>query len=214
MIKEIIRPNHCIRICDNCFDEKKVNYWNIKNKKIHLCRLCSNIQSADKKRGQYKSWNSGLTYSKPSGNYYINSSGYVSYYIGDKSYKGGYITEHRIEIERLLNRRLKPGEKIHHINGVKKDNKLSNLFLCSGNSEHRNIHNSLEKVAMFLVQKKLIRFDRINKEYKLEPNLWEQISKSLELLETPDEQDNQQRSLSEMDREERSTTIQKWSTLK
>lgn len=41
----------------------------------------------------------------------------------------------------------------------------------------------------------------------------EYISKSLELLGNP-KKDNQQRSLRELSPEERSTTIQKWSTLK
>lgn len=33
MIKEIIRPNHCVVICDSCSAENKVSYWNVKNKK-------------------------------------------------------------------------------------------------------------------------------------------------------------------------------------
>ena len=49
--------------------------------------------------------------------------------------------------------------------------------------------------------------------YYLDPYVREFISKSLELLENP-LQDNQQRNLRELDLEERSTTIQKWSTLK
>jgi hypothetical protein len=48
--------------------------------------------------------------------------------------------------------------------------------------------------------------------------MWERISKLIELLENPTlnqrQEDNQQRSFLGETQEERSTTIQKWSTLK
>ena len=53
----------------------------------------------------------------------------------------------------------------------------------------------------------------LDREYYLDPYVREFVRKSLELLENP-EKGNQQRSFSEMTDEERSTTIQKWSTLK
>lgn len=215
MIKEILRPNHCIRICDKCGDEKKVNYWNIKNKLEHLCSVCSNKSSGIKKRGQYKAWNKDTINQNISGNYYINNGGYKSYYIGDKSYKGGYVTEHRIVMELYLDRRLKKGEVVHHIDGNKLNNNISNLLLTD-KKIHKQVHHSLEKLSFKLIQKGLIKFE--NNQYFIEPNMWEHISKSLELLEnpTPNEgyEDNQQQSPLGKTKEECSTTIQKWSTLK
>lgn len=216
MIKEILRPNHCIVICDNCQKENKVSYWNVKNKPTHLCRTCSNKKTATERVGLgYKPWNIGKTYQKCRGKFYINSYGYKMYYIGDKSYKGGYVSEHRIVIELQLNRRLKKGEVIHHIDGNKINNNPKNLFLTTP-TEHREVHAQLEKIALFLYEKGIVKFE--NNKYKLDPNMWEHISKSLELLENPTpfegQEDNQQQSPLGNTEEECSTTIQKWSTLK
>ena len=56
----------------------------------------------------------------------------------------------------------------------------------------------------------------MTKQYYIDPYAGDSISKSLELLESPNELDegNQQRSFRNMSPDERSTTIQKWSTLK
>jgi NAD-dependent dihydropyrimidine dehydrogenase PreA subunit len=217
MIKKIIRPNHCIRVCDECFEEKKVGYWNIKNKETHLCSSCSNKKAFEAKKDGYKPWNIGLTYQKASGNFYINKSGYKLYYIGDKKYKGGYVAEHRIVMELSLKRRLKQGEVIHHIDGDKANNNLENLLLCN-KSLHRSTHHQIENISFKLIQLGIIKFNKEKKQYLIEPYMWEHISKLIELLENPTlnqrQEDNQQRSFLGETQEERSTTIQKWSTLK
>ena len=211
MIKEK-RPNEkCIRICDDCGDEKEVSgYYSMRKKANHYCSSCSNKRAFELKKDSYKPWNIGKTYQKCSGSSYINQAGYKMYYIGDKTYKGGYVAEHRIVVELELGRRLKKGEVIHHIDGDKLNNNLSNLLLLNKTS-HRVCHGNLEKIAFLLVQNGLISFK--DNEYYIEPNVWEHISKSLELLETPIK-DNQQQSPLGNTKEECSTTIQKWSTLK
>jgi hypothetical protein len=55
-----------------------------------------------------------------------------------KNFKGFYY-EHRLIIEKQLNRILDDWETIHHINEDKTDNRLINLFLCS-RIEHNKAH--------------------------------------------------------------------------
>ncbi len=53
-------------------------------------------------------------------------------------------TEHILIAERAIGRRLKKGEVVHHINGVKTDNRNSNFIICS-NSYHKWLHNEMSR---------------------------------------------------------------------
>ena len=215
MIKER-NGDTALRVCDKCGHEQWVNYWNIYRKGVHICRSCSCKHTAQTKEKK-DSWNKGKKFAPKSlGSTYVNTNGYKEVWVGKHtlSYKvGGYVREHTLFKELEINRSLKGSEIIHHVDGNKTNNLLTNLFVCDGHFEHRKVHGQLERIAMSLVRAGVISFNHEIGEYFIDPNIREDISKSLELLETP-EKDNQQRSFSEMSEEERSTTIQKWSTLK
>lgn len=75
-----------------------------------------------------------------SGGKYIDDKGYVRLLMPDhpRNIKG-YVYEHRIVIEQYLGRQLNPWESVHHINEVKCDNRVENLYLCTA-KEHSAIH--------------------------------------------------------------------------
>lgn len=53
----------------------------------------------------------------------------------------GYIYEHRLLMELHIGRNLSPSERVHHINGIKTDNRIENLELFKNSSQHmRNRH--------------------------------------------------------------------------
>jgi hypothetical protein len=53
----------------------------------------------------------------------------------------GYHYEHRFVATRKIGRPLRPGEEVHHLNGIKTDNRPANLAVVT-KQEHRQIHNA------------------------------------------------------------------------
>ena len=52
-----------------------------------------------------------------------------------------HVKQHRFFMERHLGRRLDANEDVHHINGVKTDNRIENLQVL-GHAEHTRVTNS------------------------------------------------------------------------
>lgn len=78
----------------------------------------------------------------------ITDGGYVRVYVG-KGAGGadstGHIPEHRHVMQRHLGRALLPAETVHHINGVRDDNRLDNLELWS--KSHPSGQRVADKIA-------------------------------------------------------------------
>jgi hypothetical protein len=75
------------------------------------------------------------------GGRWTSTSGYVYILVPHHpmATKGGYVLEHRLVVEASLGRLLQPNEHVHHINGIKTDNRLENLQVLSPR-EHAQLH--------------------------------------------------------------------------
>lgn len=70
---------------------------------------------------------------KSLGDTYVTREGYVYEYVGlDSGHpreSKGYVAQHTLVMERILGRHLVDGETVHHLNGVREDNRPENLEL-------------------------------------------------------------------------------------
>lgn len=78
-----------------------------------------------------------------------------------------FVPEHRLVVEKKLKRFLKKEEIVHHINCVKYDNNIKNLFVCSSIKQHNLIHGSINKIIKSLLEKKYIRFNSKKSIYEI-----------------------------------------------
>lgn len=73
-------------------------------------------------------WTGGIIYKR----------GYVFIYNPNHPHNDHqYVKRSRLEMEKKLGRYLNKEEIVHHINGIKNDNRIENLVLCKNNKEHR-----------------------------------------------------------------------------
>lgn len=54
--------------------------------------------------------------------------------------KKGYVFEHILVAETAIGKHLPPGAEVHHVNGVKSDNRPANLVVCQDHQYHLLLH--------------------------------------------------------------------------
>lgn len=79
--------------------------------KAKRCQDCRISPSGD----QSPTWKGGTS---------LHKKGYVSIRVGNK-----YVFEHVLVMQDFLGRKLTDGENVHHINGIRDDNRIENLEL-------------------------------------------------------------------------------------
>lgn len=147
--KTLIDPNDDSFVkkkCDNC----KADYWEKKYfafryKRSFCSRKCHN-------EGKY------LINNKEKSHLWKGGKIKHGYYIFIKLGRGipgtdsqGYAREHRLVMERHLGRLLNKDEDVHHINGVKTDNRIENLIVLTKTIHHK-LHRTGVKVSPEVVK--------------------------------------------------------------
>ena len=162
-------------ICDNLGTSDK---YNIYKEKIHKCRSCNNKMEGKKRRGE-PSPKRGKSYRhlqrensvRWNGGRYINGAGYVMVLVksGSVNRTSGwenYRPEHIIVMEKSIGRKLRKNECVHHIDGNRENNILSNLALLTSHEHHRKTHMSLQKIGYELYKHGTVLFNQTTKEYE------------------------------------------------
>ena len=80
----------------------------------------------------------------PPGSTYIGPRGYIIEKVNNK-----WVAQHRLVVEQYLQRKLKKGEVVHHINENRSDNKPKNLYLFS----KRGLHTSFTQLVKYKIIK-------------------------------------------------------------
>jgi hypothetical protein len=81
---------------------------------------------------------------RPRGRRVIDKDGYVRVHVGrDHPMASAYgqAYEHRLVMAAELGRTLEPHEVVHHVNGDRADNRVTNLQLLESRSAHMVLHN-------------------------------------------------------------------------
>ncbi len=119
--------NHKIKYeCKNCgkifFD------WKCRNRIVCSKKCQTALIDTDKCRKYLKKYigKRGVEHPAWKGLLYSDKRGYVRLMVGNT-----YRYEHDILMEKKIGRKLFPNECVHHINGNKNDNNLSNLILMT-----------------------------------------------------------------------------------
>ncbi len=82
--------------------------------------------------------------------------GYITLYAPNHPYKNkhNFVFEHRLVMEKIIKRYLRPEEIVHHVNGIRDDNRPKNLKLFPNIKAHQEYHS---KCYLFLVDEGLIK---------------------------------------------------------
>lgn len=131
------------RVCSVCKKEFKVPPSSLKHRS---CNYCSNPCRLSKHLGKSNpNWKGGKVFRK----------GYIYIYSPKHPFKTkeNYVTEHRLVMEKQIGRYLKISEVIHHINGIKTDNRIENLIILT-KAKHNKIHFSGIKQTPETIQKR------------------------------------------------------------
>lgn len=131
--KEVNRTGRAIHIWEACPECKKER-WVKRNASGHLCKSCALRQHSYGKNN--RRWNDSRKIVTKSGvRIYIEKDN-PYFCMAHKCSLGHAILEHRLVMAEYLNRPLKVGEIVHHIDGNNLNNDITNLQLLPNQAIH------------------------------------------------------------------------------
>lgn len=97
-----------------------------------------------KKGNKHPNWNGGIKKAH---------DGYIAVIVSiDSPYYemniGGYVKRSRLVMAEYLGRCLESSEIVHHINGIRDDDRIDNLLLLKDHSEHATLHHRLRRLEL------------------------------------------------------------------
>lgn len=120
-----LRERKITRDCAHCGKSFTTNTGQLKHRAVIYCSVpCCAAHRTGKRTTRFN------------GGRWIGSGGYVEFRLADGRTR---VKEHRYVMEQHLGRSLNPEECVHHINGIKTDNRIENLELISF-QEHAKRH--------------------------------------------------------------------------
>lgn len=130
--------------CSYCDNSIYRNYYQIKRNKHYFCnKSChNNWMSKNQKLSNCPSWKGGR---------FKTIDGYIKIYLPShpNSSSDGYIFEHRLVMEKFLGRYLTKDELVHHLNGIRDDNREENLGITN---IHTHEKKTLQKLRTLRIQ--------------------------------------------------------------
>lgn len=128
-------------ICNKLFYRKA--HW-AERTNHHFCsQICASIYKSKEVTGKGNGrWVGGVK---------ERFDGYYTIYDPRDTKVNKYTMQHRFIMEEHLGRKLTKKEVVHHINGDRKDNRIENLMLFSGQKIHRYWHSLYRRVLKILL---------------------------------------------------------------
>jgi ribosomal protein L37AE/L43A len=149
---KIINRYYVEVICSHCQEEKVIREaQNLKKQKYTFCDKCKHLRAKFYYTLDVK----------------VKTSGHILKYQPEHpNAKKNYVPEHRLVVENSIGRLLEKNEVVHHIDCVKDNNSIENLFLTTP-AGHNKAHNSLNDCVKHLLHNKHIYFDKSEGTYKI-----------------------------------------------
>lgn len=133
------RAKYCSRTCYLKAHQKKIEE--------RVCPNCQTIfQIAKSSRQRICTQECAYKGNRKFGTKYTTTQGYIAIKThSPNADSAGYELEHRMLMEKHLNRTLTRNEHVHHINGVKTDNRIENLIVLT-NADHQREHYEYDRL--------------------------------------------------------------------